>query len=71
MIFTRIFQFALLTAALAFATSAGAQQARSYILATATTGGTYYPVGVAVATLIKVKLQPKLMLDMSAISSAG
>jgi TRAP transporter TAXI family solute receptor len=28
-------------------------------------------VGVAVATLIKVKLQPKLMLDMSAISSAG
>jgi len=67
----RIFQCALLTAALALATSAGAQQARSYILATATTGGTYYPVGVAVATLIKVKLQPKLKLDMSAISSAG
>jgi TRAP transporter TAXI family solute receptor len=69
--FNRIIQCALLTAALALATSAGAQQARSYILSTATTGGTYYPVGVAVATLIKVKLQPKFKLDMSAISSAG
>ncbi len=44
---------------------------RSYILATATTGGTYYPVGVALATLVKVKLQPKQKISMSAISSAG
>lgn len=44
---------------------------RSYILTTATTGGTYYPVGVALATLIKVKLQNKEKIDMSAISSAG
>lgn len=44
---------------------------RSYILATATTGGTYYPVGVALATLVKVKLQPKQKIAMSAISSAG
>jgi TRAP-type uncharacterized transport system substrate-binding protein len=29
-----------------------------YLLATASTGGTYYPVGVALSTLIKVKLQP-------------
>lgn len=50
---------------------ARAQEERSYILATATTGGTYYPVGVAIATLIKVKLQPKSNIDMSAISSAG
>ena len=50
---------------------AWAQEERSYILATATTGGTYYPVGVAIATLIKVKLQPKHKIDMSAISSAG
>ena len=28
----------------------------NYILSTATTGGTYYPVGVALATLTKVKL---------------
>ena len=44
---------------------------RSYIMATATTGGTYYPVGVAVATLIKVKLEPKNGIAMAAISSAG
>ncbi|MCP5420723.1 MAG: TAXI family TRAP transporter solute-binding subunit [Gammaproteobacteria bacterium] len=43
----------------------------SYIMATATTGGTYYPVGVAIATLIKVKLEPKHQISMSAISSAG
>lgn len=44
---------------------------RSYILTTATTGGTYYPVGVALATLVKIKLQNKDKIDMSAISSAG
>lgn len=43
----------------------------SYILATATTGGTYYPVGVALAALVKVKLEPKQKISMSAISSAG
>ena len=43
----------------------------NYILATASTGGTYYPVGVALATLVKVKLQPKQKIAMSAISSAG
>jgi hypothetical protein len=52
-------------------TAASAQNARSYVLTTATTGGTYYPVGVALATLIKVRLQARLGLDMSAISSAG
>ncbi len=51
--------------------AAEAQEERSYILATATTGGTYYPVGVALATLVKVKLQPKQKIAMSAISSAG
>lgn len=51
--------------------TAKAQEERSYILATATTGGTYYPVGVALATLVKVKLQPKHKIDMAAISSAG
>ena len=43
----------------------------SYILATASTGGTYYPVGVALSTLVKVKLQPKQKIAMSAINSAG
>lgn len=51
--------------------SAAAQAPRSYILTTATTGGTYYPVGVALATLAKVKLQTSHKIDVSAISSAG
>ncbi len=54
--------------------SAGLVQAedkRSYILATASTGGTYYPVGVALATLTKVKLEPQHHIAMSAINSAG
>ena len=42
-----------------------------YILATASTGGTYYPVGVAISTLVKVKLQPKKKIAMAAINSAG
>jgi len=55
----------------AAAGTAQAQDARSYTLATATTGGTYYPVGVALATLTKVKLEPKTKVSMSAITSAG
>lgn len=43
----------------------------NYILATASTGGTYYPVGVALATLVKVKLEPSQKIGMAAISSAG
>jgi TRAP transporter TAXI family solute receptor len=64
---------ALLAAVLigAGATGVSAQDTRSYILATATTGGTYYPVGVALATLAKVKLEATEGLTMSAISSAG
>mgnify|MGYP000279175689 CR=1 FL=1 len=61
-------------AALALTMTAAAPlhaQGADYILATASTGGTYYPVGVALATLIKVKLQPSQGIGMSAISSAG
>jgi len=63
----------LAVTAVATAAFAPAQAAdeRSYILATATTGGTYYPAGVALATLTKVKLQPKQKISMSAITSAG
>lgn len=43
----------------------------NYILATASTGGTYYPVGVALASLSKVKIEPKHGFSLSAISSAG
>lgn len=48
-----------------------AEENRSYILATASTGGTFYPVGVALATLAKVKLEPTTGLSLSAINSAG
>ena len=59
-------------AALSVAVAAPAQaEEASYILATASTGGTYYPVGVALATLVKVKLEPRQGIAMSAISSAG
>ncbi len=51
--------------------AAQAQDARDYLLATASTGGTYYPVGVALATLTKIKLQPSQKINMSAINSAG
>jgi TRAP transporter TAXI family solute receptor len=44
---------------------------QSHLLATASTGGTYYPVGVAIATLSKVKLQPTHKVSLSAINSAG
>jgi TRAP transporter TAXI family solute receptor len=44
---------------------------QTYFLATASTGGTYYPVGVALATLIKVKLKSAHGLAMEAINSAG
>ena len=48
-----------------------AEEKRSYLLATASTGGTYYPVGVAISTLAKIKLEPKHKISMSAITSAG
>jgi TRAP transporter TAXI family solute receptor len=51
--------------------SASAQDSQDYLLATASTGGTYYPVGVAIATLVKVRLQNAEGINMSAISSAG
>jgi len=44
---------------------------RPYILATATTGGTYYPVGVAIATITKAQLYDSDGISLSAISSAG
>ncbi|HHH40269.1 MAG TPA: TAXI family TRAP transporter solute-binding subunit [Sedimenticola sp.] len=66
--------FAAFTLALGMAAlTAGQAQAKgeSYLLATASTGGTYYPVGVAIATLAKVKIQPKYKTSLSAINSAG
>ncbi|MCC2113502.1 MAG: TAXI family TRAP transporter solute-binding subunit, partial [Hyphomicrobiales bacterium] len=61
----------LLAGSLMVPAGPAAAEDANYILATASTGGTYYPVGVALATLTKVKLQPKHKIGMSAINSAG
>ncbi len=45
--------------------------AESLIIATATTGGTYYPVGVAIGTLVSIKLAKKHKITATAINSAG
>lgn len=59
-------------AALSLGFTATAQaEGGHYVMGTATTGGTYYPVGVALSTLVKVKLEPKTGISLSAISSAG
>ena len=43
----------------------------NYILNTASTGGTYHPVGTAIATLSKIKLLPKEKFSLTAVNSAG
>lgn len=42
-----------------------------FVLTTATTGGAYYPIGVAIATITKSQLGPTHGITLSAISSAG
>ncbi|PCH60852.1 MAG: C4-dicarboxylate ABC transporter substrate-binding protein [SAR86 cluster bacterium] len=46
-------------------------RARPYVLTTATTGGTYYPVGVALATIAHAQLSESQGISLTAISSAG
>jgi hypothetical protein len=46
-------------------------QERNYLLATASAGGTFYPVGVALATLVTAKLQQAHGIRVVAINSAG
>ncbi len=46
-------------------------RARPYVLTTATTGGTYYPVGVALATIAHAQLYETRGISLTAISSAG
>lgn len=62
-------------ASLAFAASltltSVAQADTDYILNTASTGGTYHPVGTAIATLSKVKLLPTQKFSLTAVNSAG
>lgn len=51
--------------------SFSAQADSDYILNTASTGGTYHPVGTAIATLSKIKLLPKHKFSLTAVNSAG
>ncbi|MBO9490307.1 TAXI family TRAP transporter solute-binding subunit [Endozoicomonas sp. G2_1] len=44
---------------------------RQYVLTTGSTGGTFYPVGVALSTLIQAKLAPTHALSLSTVTSAG
>src|SRR6056300_961760 len=67
------FRFAAVAAAtigLLTATTTVAQET-DYILNTASTGGTYHPVGTAISTLSKVKLLPKKKFSLTAVNSAG
>jgi len=70
-VFIRVHRWLLL--AFIFCISCGApqegMQTQNLIIATATPGGTYYPVGVALSTTITQKLQPKIVV--AAINSAG
>ena len=46
-------------------------EGNNLIIATATTGGTYYPVGVAIGTLLSIKLSSSDKITATAINSAG
>lgn len=55
----------------AFAATTAFAQDKDYVLNTASTGGTYHPVGTAISTLTKVKLLPKEKFSLTAVNSAG
>ncbi|RMG59800.1 MAG: TAXI family TRAP transporter solute-binding subunit, partial [Deltaproteobacteria bacterium] len=63
--------FLAVTLVFAFAGEKAKASDKNLIIATATTGGTYYPVGVAIGTLISIKLAKKYKITATAINSAG
>jgi uncharacterized protein len=67
----RLVSCLLLSAVLQTSCSGDLAGERPYVLATATVGGTYYPVGVALATITKSRLYAEHGISLSAISSAG
>ena len=50
---------------------ANAASETKYVIATASTGGSYYPVGVGIATIVSIKLAQEHKITFSAITSAG
>lgn len=67
----KFFKALTLGAALAASATAAHAESKDYILNTASTGGTYHPVGTAISTLSKVKLLPKEDFSLTAVNSAG
>ncbi|NND91293.1 MAG: TAXI family TRAP transporter solute-binding subunit [Granulosicoccus sp.] len=61
----------LVSVAAALSLSLAHAQDNDYVLNTASTGGTYHPVGTAIATLSKVKLLPTEKFSLTAVNSAG
>ncbi len=62
---------ALTLSATLVASGAAYAESADYVLSTASTGGTYHPVGTAISTLSKVKLLPKQKFSLTAVNSAG
>lgn len=67
----KIWKSLAIAATLAATAGMASAQDRDYILNTASTGGTYHPVGTAISTLSKVKLLPKEGFSLTAVNSAG
>ncbi len=61
----------LLAASFAGVASAAKKKTISLVIATATTGGTYYPMGVGMASLWSIRLAKKHGIMVQAITSAG
>lgn len=55
----------------ALITGLNAKDEKKYVIATASTGGTFYPVGVGIATIASLKLAQSENMTFSAITSAG
>jgi TRAP transporter TAXI family solute receptor len=62
---------AFVAAFLAGGASAAQKKKISLVIATATTGGTYYPIGVGMASLWSIRLADKHGVMVGAITSAG
>ena len=69
-ILKKIFVTSAITATMITGASAAKSETK-YVIATASTGGTYYPVGVGIATIASIKLAKDHKTTFSAITSAG
>ena len=68
---TLLITIAILFALTSLSVTPGQADDQNLIIATATTGGTYYPVGVAIGTLLSIKLAKENSITATAINSAG